>query len=343
MSENQTNHRAAFLTYKNYLVSFSYFLNRLYPDYSTLEIQLKHLQRGEVADVDRVKKLLFNAWNTELLLNLPASFNRDLLRLSNHWSPVQAYYAVYLALRALIVAKMPQARGDHATTLKTVAINLIRDQDLMPHPLNILRVKKGFQPEHACGSVNPLESPSAHDAEKQLGSFKMFLDTTWNRAIEERCEDWKKVNVLKNGKQRRRLPNGMKTEITERQRPISVFDCLYRIRLRSNYKDADIFLLGSRMDEVQEYFTSLCSITDKCLYCLEHYLEQALGKQEYQAMVGAFATAGNAMLLGKTPFNVLRRLSGDVSASVAVSRQTIAAKHANIMQVGSSEFTSKAL
>lgn len=326
MPETQTNHRAAFLTYKNYLVSFSHFLTRLYPNYSVLKMRLQQIQRGNVAEPERVTKLLFNAWNTELLLNLPSSFDPDLLRLSNHWSPVQSYYAVYLALRGVIVAKMPQARGDHSTTLKTTAINLIRDQGLMPYPLNILRTNNGFEPLQNCREVNPLERPSVHDQNQQLGSLKMFLDTTWDRILEERCEDWKRGNCLRNGKVRRRLPNGKKQELMERQRPVSIFDCLYRIRLRSNYKDADIFLLGSRPDEVQEYFSSLCNITDKCLFCLEHYLEQIMGKQEFQKIIGNFAAAGNSDLLGRTPFNVLRRLG--VSIQLNTPKPVIAARTA---------------
>lgn len=49
---------------------------------------------------EEIKKLLFNSWNTEIVLALPASISTEFIKYANHWSPVQAYYALYLALQA---------------------------------------------------------------------------------------------------------------------------------------------------------------------------------------------------------------------------------------------------
>ncbi|MFH1769636.1 MAG: hypothetical protein ABH833_03145, partial [Parcubacteria group bacterium] len=266
--------RASFITYRNYLLSCSHLSEYIYPDLSLLKMALKESDRYQVKNIERIKKLLFNAWNTELLLNLPSQFSKDFKKFSNHWSPVQSYYAVYLALRAFIVAKHPEAKGDHATTLKFVAINLIRDQALFPTPWNVLKHKDTYinTSNIKVETVNALENPQWNDASKLWGSYLMFVGTTHNRLCQEQCEKWKKEHPNINGTTRKKLPPGKKQEIFEWQRPVSFFDCLYRLRIRSNYKDADIFLLGAQEDEVQEYFESLCKLTNKLLFCIEHYL-----------------------------------------------------------------------
>src|SRR5262249_45333549 len=61
----------------------------------------------KMRDVDQVKKSLQSAWGTELLLYLGHKFLRtdEIIRLSNTWNVVQAYYAVYHSTQALAAAK----------------------------------------------------------------------------------------------------------------------------------------------------------------------------------------------------------------------------------------------
>jgi len=94
-----------FKTYLNYVGAIRNFLNESPPN-------LKHvvqsppflsIQGGRCPSPPRVRELLRNAWFTEIQLSLAARLD-DLVGYSNHWAPVQLYYAAYLALRALLLA-----------------------------------------------------------------------------------------------------------------------------------------------------------------------------------------------------------------------------------------------
>lgn len=243
--QSQENAQFGFTTYKNYLLAISYLLD----DYSSIHGKLKDIQQKQNLDLSKIKSLLMNSWNSELLLNFPSLLNEDFLKFSNHWSPVQSYYAIYLACRALIVAKGFQAKGDHATTLEIIVSNFIQMEKLFPHPWNILFDARGYTNilnGVALTIINCLENPYhfRSDQNKLCSSLCMFLKTTFERIIEEKCSEWKEKHPIKN-RPRKRLPPGIKQTIVNKQRKVSIFDCFYRLRIRSNYKDVDIFILGS--------------------------------------------------------------------------------------------------
>lgn len=132
--ENLEDAKYGFVTYKNYLLGLSYLLDLIYSDYAEVVSKVKNVQPKVQANQQKVRNLLFNSWNSELLLNFPKLLKIDFLKFSNHWSPVQSYYSIYLALRALIVAKNIDAKGDHTTTLQVTASNFVQNEKLFPLP-----------------------------------------------------------------------------------------------------------------------------------------------------------------------------------------------------------------
>jgi len=278
----------SFSAYKNYLQSLSYLIKIQYPSHQKIKESISPIQRNTSVDVSKVRSLLFNSWNSEVLLNFPKFLEPDFIKFSNHWSPVQSYYAIYLSLRSLIVAKNIQANGDHTTTLQVCMANLIEGQKLFPTPWNLLASNSGctnLPTDYTPVSVNAQENPIffSENKDKLLASACMFVRTTRERIVDERCEEWKEKNPTKTGK-RLKLPAGKRTEIDNRIRNVSVFDGLYRLRIRSNYKDVDIFILGSDLNDAQSYLRSLCNITDKTLFMLESYVLQSIGKKEFETI-----------------------------------------------------------
>lgn len=304
------NARYGFTTYTNYLMGLNYLLNKTHENHTSITALLKVVQQRTKYDSKRIKGLLMNSWNSELLLNFPHLLEDDFLKFSNHWAPVQSYYAIYLACRALIVAKGLNANGDHATTLNTL-VNFINTEKLFPNPWNILCNTNSFLnlPNNTKpGQINPLENPEhfKSDTNKLLDSLCMFLRTTRQRIIEEKCIRWKEKNPTKKGP-RKRLSPGIRKGFEKRERQTSLFDCFYRLRIRSNYKDVDIFILGSSAPEIGLYFKSLCNITDKTLFLVESYLYRYLGKQGMESIVNEYKQTYNLGLLNKLPFSVIKR------------------------------------
>jgi len=283
---HQNKAKISFRTYKHYLLAYAYLLDLECPTYESIVQRTTEVQRNTNADIERIKGLLFNAWNSEMLLNLPKYLSVDFVKFSNHWSPVQSYYAIYLSLRSLMVAKNMQTHGDHTATLKDCVSNLISGQKLIPHPWNIVATTNGYENVgcEALPEINSQEDPSlfSKNIDKLKASACMFVRTTRDRMIEEQVRVWKVSNPLNSAKKRLKLPAGKRNEISIAVRSASIFDALYRLRLRSNYKDADMFLLGSDSTQAQIYLDALTKITDKTLMMLELYISQSMGKSVFK-------------------------------------------------------------
>lgn len=296
---DQERYKAAygFATYKNYLTGFSYLIDLLYPDYNSLAPSLKDIQGKPDADTKRIRKLLFNSWNSEALLNLPRFLNEDFIKFSNHWSPVQSYYGLYLATRALIVARGIEAAGTHDATLKICAHNF-SDQKIFPEPWNYICCENGTYEYLPAGFIeqviNSQENPYffRKDRDRLINNYKQFLKTTRDRIIDEKCEDWKSKNPTMTGP-RKKLPSGKRSEIDSLTRNISFLDCFYRLRTRSNYKDVDIFILGSGIQDSKNYLDALCNITDKTLFILESYILKSIGTKPMKEIVNQYKAATN--------------------------------------------------
>jgi hypothetical protein len=266
----------------------------LYPNYRSIFSILKDVRPKFDSDFNRIRSLLLNSWNSELLLNLPFLFQENFLKFSNHWSPVQSYYSIYLCLRALIVAKNIRARGDHKTTLQIVSSNFIQGEKIIPYPWNILKDCSkfcGLRGTSTVNFINPLENPFyfRKNLNKLQDSICLFVKTTRERIVKEKCQDWKEKNPI-NNRPRKRLKKGVKKSISKSTRPISIFDCLYRLRIRSNYKDVDIFILGSSVPETKYYFNAICNITDKTLFVLEKFLFDCLGEVNMNNIIDGLCT-----------------------------------------------------
>ena len=103
----------AFKTHANYLRAFAHL------SYSGFES--RHHAYRAIVDRRQVRASLENAWSTELLLTLGAHVFRDeeVIRLSNNWNVVQAYYVVYPRPKLLLSPKYtsgPQPIGRHSSS-----------------------------------------------------------------------------------------------------------------------------------------------------------------------------------------------------------------------------------
>lgn len=157
--------------------------------------------------------------------------------------------------------------------------------------------------------INPLENPYhfSDDEKKLWDCFCLFLKTTHDRLIEERCREWKSTHQTQKGTARKRLPTGQKLKIAQKVRAVSIFDCFYRLRIRSNYKDVDIFILGSSSPETEYYFDALCNITDKTLFLIENYIDRYLGRNKLKQLVYKYKEADTLGINERLKFNPIKR------------------------------------
>ena len=285
-----------FRTYKNYLHSLNLIVENTYGReslYKNLKQSVSKQiiissKRATNIKIDIIKKLLFNSWCTEIVLNLPNDFDPSLKFYSNLWAPVQAYYSIYLALRALIEAKCIQCREDHTTTLSLIA-SWIRKGDFSLLPWSVYckgcveyenhkyyNLPNGYE----TSKISPMTNPSK---ENMWDFYCLMLRTTRKKLLARRKIEWKRE------KNRKRMRRDQIFDLDRDIHPTTFFDNMYRLRIRSNYQDADAFMMGTQtLNDAANYHSVLTGITKATLFIIEMYICMLLGQGAFKKVVYDF-------------------------------------------------------
>jgi len=219
-------------------------------------------------DLQQVRTSLENAWGTELLLALGAHVARDeeIIRLSNNWNVVQAYYVFYHATQAIVACKGYARPTTHPKTQQLYfQIFTKSNQSLAPWTL-------GF------GNSGPVNIPEEFTINPWLHSWTTCTEeTAWSLACKafrttreemipnqmrkkradkrnRRKKDWEEEEKerVRAGRAPRQIPKfrlpllteSEKKDVYSKLRPFTLMDYLFRLRIRSNYEDSAMFTDG---------------------------------------------------------------------------------------------------
>ena len=120
----------------------------------------------------------------------------------------------------------------------------------------------------------------------------MLLRTTRQRQFEKKLKESGKQFRTKRGKPRKRFSPIHKAQVLGGLRPTTVFDFLYRLRVRSNYEDADAFILGTMSQtDAEEFNRGLCALTSTTLFLLELHITARIGGRYFSQFMDEFASA----------------------------------------------------
>jgi len=304
-----------FTVNRNYLQAVSGFITteygrreKLYAGLRTkLEAMPKYhrIQRGQ-ADVAEVRRFLTLAWTSEIQLHLPAILgNPSMLAFANTWAPVHAYYAVYGTLQAWFAANgMSGVADDHTATLRTIA-KQIEQRDLFPEPWNLLAVgcpmrkQRLHLNDHGKDCACPVEVLSVPIP---FGSDPNFWPRlgTWLRSTREarlvaREDQWKRKE------KKRRISSAERTRIAQTLAPTSLFDCFWRMRIKSNYGTIDPYLVNQISESDHEIFNrALCTVTRATVSLLELFVMRRIGRAEFGKISAEFINQDTHNLTAKT-------------------------------------------
>ena len=289
--EDQANR---FRTYLNYLLSVSNFIDDVKDDPAKLVKTVieadgfRNIQGGRCEDIDKIGLLLRNAWFTEIQMDISGQYE-EFVSYSNHWIPVQLYYTAYLTLRAYYLSRGQSIPKEHASNLKAIAQDINNRPDLFPQPWKAICIGN---PDDSTAeiinlppdvSIKIISSLSSSSKVQFWDSYGMFLKTTRLRQIETLCTDWKSRNKKKriNPKEKQRFITNLV--------PTTLFHALYRLRLRSNYADADSFLLASQgTSEAIDFHRALQKIGWSTSLILELLIARYIGKRPFAQLVDKF-------------------------------------------------------
>lgn len=294
----------AFATYRNYLAAYTHFLRTFGTGAKRFQ-EVRTAVRASagtriapfdsVKPVDEIRRALRNAWATEVGMALPGEFGDErFIAASLHWLGPQAYYAVYQAGLAAVVAKDQPLPDSHQKFLKTIH-SQYTERGMLPAPWDAAcskgTVGKGGHIFAGClAGSKPAAStlyPGDEDDAKRV--LCMALKTTRDRRFDDLKETMLRRKDIKTkaGRTAKRMTLARQNSEYEGLAATTTFDFLYRLRIRSNYRDADTFL-SQNVGDVRAFYDELVGLTRCTLHALESLVVLAIGEKRFGAEVTAF-------------------------------------------------------
>jgi hypothetical protein len=235
-------------------------------------------------DKDSACRCLHRAWGTEAILctTVALSLDADLLRLALAWGAVQTYYACYASAQAVLVAEGKPRSEQHNTTQNQV-VDLWAYRGFSLAPWSLAATEPGARMASPDGFLNGPDRPldlSIHPwanldwgqewdwAAKALHTTRKDRITDATRQARERKKEriraWQQEEEVRlvAGKRARKIPDSKlplltsseKVSVRSRVRPFTMLDYLYRLRIKANYIDDELFSQGPEDDSEAEKF-----------------------------------------------------------------------------------------
>ena len=253
----QTDTEIKFETYRFYLQSICGAIHNEHRTSKQLGLEcLRRTQRLQVLknfDMDWIERWMKIAWNTEYLLSV-GSDDPELIRISNQWKPIQQYYAVYACTEAAAYVLDGEKADGHQKSLRKITAYFVQ---VGISPWNKAfkgsRGRKGN--EHF--AVNfPQDIIIPHNLQrvdvKPLEMIAKCLKAEHTHRIDELFQ--KRPGIYKYN-----FDPGY----------TGLFHFLYRLRVKSNYKDVEIFVTEAPEENIRSFSESLDIFCFCCLLYME--------------------------------------------------------------------------
>lgn len=207
------------------------------------------LQGLQNIDLDWIGRWTKISWNTEYLLSEGAP-DTELIRINNQWKPIQAYYSLYSCGEAVAYIIDGNKADGHHKTLKKITEFFVK-MKISPWDKAFKGAKGKSRDEHfAVNFPDDIEIP--HNLKRMgvspLSMIAKCLKAEHNHRIDETYN--KQPGFLKY-----RYDPGY----------TGLLHFLYRLRVKSNYKDVGIFISKAPDAHIKNFSISLYII---CFYTL---------------------------------------------------------------------------
>lgn len=276
-----TQEELKFDIYCTYLKSMSDLLSELFPSYEDLyALGLTSSSRYRTdprVNLNLLSKYLFISWNSEHLATLNNNTDdSEIIRINNQWKPIQTYYALYSISEALLYCSHLTKLNNHKKTLQAVSNYFVSTE--IPF--------WGLSYSGCRGGKNKLSTLQFHNFPKDL-IVPSALQRTSVSPIQmiacciraehnNRISEWKKP----------RKSEIMKYEFDPGY--TTIFHFLYRLRIKSNYEDAEVFLAQAPVEDVLSFSSSLSKINFHTSLLLEIFIMRKIGKANFIAQIDKF-------------------------------------------------------
>ena len=293
-SQTDNSDRISFVSYLHYAKATGIYIGNEQQNIDNFISNLKlkksysNINRKRDIDTEKISRLLRNAWFTEIQLSNLAK-HKEFSQLSIHWAQVYCYYACYLAIRSYFISSNQKINNNHRDTLHAISQEIDRRTDLFIMPFKILCEGNPYD-KNEVNFKNVSSTPSYINQLSNLtqgyyeDTYCQFLKTTRQKELDRLNSLWKEKNKKK------RINSIAKNANIQKLAATSIFDAIYRLRIRSNYETADAFTIDDiSLTEAQEFHEALQKITNGCLLNLEILIQRYLSKSVFQDIIEKFS------------------------------------------------------
>lgn len=261
-------------------------------------------------DMDQARICLQSAWGTEALLLMTGEVFREeeAIRLSNNWLTIQTYYVMYHCAQALHVAQGHPRPDSHPKT-QSAFHNQWATRPGLLHPWTF-----------AYGPLGPVNLPPDVDIDFNIHPWKACegnniwslyakaLKTTRrddllgkNRTLRERKKQalkrsWEaeEANRLSQGRKPRKQPSFPLPQLTSEEKMLSdegtraftLIDYIYRLRIKTNYEDSNMFTDGPEdIYQSAAVRSAFCNIASNTLFLYENAIKAIVGRPQLMKWV----------------------------------------------------------
>jgi hypothetical protein len=244
---------------------------------------IQKVSKSANLNLSEVNQWLKNAWNTESVLIR----NIDIIENTNQsfcmqWAFPQAYYSVFGTTLAKFKA-IGMTESSHTSVLKKYGSLMLEGK--LPESISI-----------SCNGIAKNLVFENIDVPKKIDSY-MDLDLNNNATIDNHiCQFLKATRLLRlkekapnmgfkkpNGEKRKNLNDELWTKVSNSIGNTTIFDFLYRKRIKGNYQDIETY--NSSYFKGKEVLESLISVIDRINMVNEVYTCKAIGKDNYNTFV----------------------------------------------------------
>lgn len=257
LTEEQENALKGFRTYLNYLIAVRDHFRRHYGSvktyYDACMEATRQIQGNRSIDLDYVRKYYKLAWNTEHLMHTSRNKDTDVQRLNNHWTPVQAYYSIYCACEATAYALHGQKPGSHSRALRLMT-DRFKGSGLTPWCWVASGPIGKTRRDHRVDNLPPGTSVP-HNLQMRdvdpIGMLALCLRAEHRHRVKD---TWHR---------------GAGFKYAFDPGDTSLLHFLYRLRIKANYDDVEIFLVDAETSDISAFPDLLCLFTRLAMMYLE--------------------------------------------------------------------------
>lgn len=278
----------ALITYSNYVAAWVVSLNRQYglgeEGKNTFlsafaeKAAVRRLQGGIPVSDALIASYCRGQLTFQAMRALPIEGHPHLARSANFWLPVQSYYAIHgMGLAAMM------------------ALNITPPQSHMTFRAAFSSIARTYFPEPFCGLCGG--GPDSKDftfqgiptdmemvtRQTQLANPEHVenLATFMGKSLSTTRQEFLAVRFeeKRNREKKRRLAHELRNQCCQNEHPTSICDLLYRLRLRSNYYNPDMFLLApTEQESAVKSYQELLRLTEFLVAGLNALVEKRIGR-----------------------------------------------------------------